>query len=62
MGEVFDGNRPASRIQRFIDRFGKRDFGILKLLSRSRAGHSAEFTPIVVIPIEEIRCAATDRC
>ena len=40
----------------------KREFGILKLLSRSRAGHSAEFTPIVVIPIEEIRCAATDRC
>ena len=40
----------------------KREFGILTLLPRSRAGHSAEFTPIVVIPIEEIHCAATDRC
>ena len=40
----------------------KREFGILRLLPRSRAGHSAEFTPIVVIPIEEFHCAATDRC
>ena len=40
----------------------KREFGIRTLLPRSRAGHSAESTPIVVIPIEEIRCAATDRC
>ena len=40
----------------------KREFGILTLLPRSWAGHSAEFTPIVVIRIEEIHCAATDRC
>ena len=40
----------------------KREFGILTLLPRNRARHTAEFMPIVVIPIEEIHCAATDRC
>ncbi len=40
----------------------KREFGIRTLLPRNRSGHSTEFTPIVVIPIEEFHCAATDRC